>query len=200
MKNLETTKNHLKILIDLWTTRQIGNTTLTLEGAKNYTREFGFIGNTKGHAKDILEMSGSSNGLPLSLETVVKNSQGKAPMPVIIDHYVMAQLLECALHHLLNSVPSVEVQNTIEKESNRRISIVSAQYDAIIDKLTTLAEKYQTRCHRIERLSLDLVILNFWEFKERKRLKREILKVMAESMQDPLIGELFDDLKKLVNS
>lgn len=200
MKNLETTKNHLKILIDLWTTRQIGNTTLTLEGAKNYNREFGFIGNTKGHAKDILEMSGSSNGLPLSLETVVKNSQGKAPMPVIIDHYVMAQLLECALHHLLNSVPSVEVQNTIEKESNRRISIVSAQYDAIIDKLTTLAEKYQTRCHRIERLSLDLVILNFWEFKERKRLKREILKVMAESMQDPLIGELFDDLKKLVNS
>lgn len=200
MKNLETTKNHLKILIDLWTTRQIGNTTLTLEGAKNYTREFGFIGNTKGHAKDILEMSGNPNGLPLSLETAIKNSQGKAPMPVIIDHYVMAQLLECALHHLLNSVPSVEVQNTIEKESSRRISIVSAQYDAIIDKLTTLAEKYQTRCHRIERLSLDLVILNFWEFKERKRLKREILKVMAESMQDPLIGELFDDLKKLVNS
>ena len=199
MKNLEKTKNQIRALLDAWSVRNIGNTTLMMEGVKNYDRDFMLVGVTKGHASDILRENKSKNIKTTSLD-ILHDNISVSHIPVVVDHAAMSQLLESALHHLLNSVPLIEVNNQIEKESARRISRISDQYDAIIDKLTTLAEKYQTRCHRIERLSLDLVILNFWEFKEKRRLKREILKVMAESMQDPLISELFEDLKKLVNN
>jgi hypothetical protein len=195
MKTLDKTKNILNNLLLLWGTRQIGNTTLAREGTKNYDREFGLISHTKGFAQDILSVS-SGKGKPYSIDHLEAIIGEK--MPIIVDHAAMVNVLKDVLHHLNNSMPIDQVHQEIERESTRKVNLVTDKYVSVIDKLTRLTEIYQERSHKVERLFLDLTILHWWQFKEKKKLRKQIIDIIMESNSNELIPELFQGLEDLM--
>jgi hypothetical protein len=196
MRTLDKTVNTLKTLLAFWKTRQVGNTTLMKEGLKNYNRDFALVSHTKGFAKEILETGCSDKGKPFSMDDLQTLIGSK--IPVAVDHAVMVGLLEDTLHHIINSVPIDKHNKEIESESRRRVEVVTRKYVSIVDKLTRLAEIYQERSHKVERLFLDLSILHWWEIRERKRIKKEIIDVIIQSNNDELIPELFKGLEDLI--
>lgn len=195
MKSLDKTKNILENLLLHWGTRQIGNTTLIKEGTKNYDREFGLISHTKGFAQDILSTT-PGKGKPYSIDNLDLLKGQK--MPIVVDHAAMVNVLKDTLHHLNNSMPIDQVNLEIERESTRKVNLVSDKYVSIIDKLTRLTEIYQERSHKVERLFLDLSILNWWQISERKKIKKQIIDTIMQSNHNELIPELFQGLEDLM--
>jgi hypothetical protein len=195
MKTLDKTKNILENLSMLWGTRQIGNTTLIKEGTKNYDREFGLIGYSKDSASDILSTS-PGKGKPYSIDNL-DSLKGKK-MPIVVDHTAMVNVLKYALYHLNNSMPMEKVHQEIERESTRRVNVVSDKYVSVIDKLTRLTEIYQERSHKVERLFLDSSILHWWQISERKKIKKQIIDTIMQSNQNELIPELFQGLEDIM--
>lgn len=195
MKTLDKTKHILENLSMLWGTRQIGNTTLTKEGTKNYDREFGLVSHTKGFAQDILSTS-PGKGKPYSIDNLDLLKGEK--MPIVVDHAAMVNVLRDTLHHLNNSMPIAQVHEEVEKESRRRVNLVVEKYVSVIDKLTRLTEIYQERSHKVERLFLDLSILHWWQISERKKIKKEIIDTIMQSNHNELIPELFQGLEDIM--
>lgn len=195
MKTLDKTKHILENLSMLWGTRQIGNTTLTKEGTKNYDREFGLVSHTKGFAQDILSTS-PGKGKPYSIDNLDLLKGEK--MPIVVDHAAMVNVLRDTLHHLNNSMPIAQVHEEVEKESRRRVNLVVDKYVSVIDKLTRLTEIYQERSHKVERLFLDLSILHWWQISERKKIKKEIIDTIMQSNHNELIPELFQGLEDIM--
>jgi len=195
MKTLDKTKHILENLSMLWGTRQIGNTTLTKEGTKNYDREFALVSHTKGFAQDILSTS-PGKGKPYSIDNLDLLKGEK--MPIVVDHAAMVNVLRDTLHHLNNSMPIDQVHEEVEKESRRRVNLVVDKYVSVIDKLTRLTEIYQERSHKVERLFLDLSILHWWQISERKKIKKEIIDTIMQSNHNELIPELFQGLEDIM--
>jgi hypothetical protein len=195
MKTLDKTKHILENLSMLWGTRQIGNTTLTKEGTKNYDREFGLVSHTKGFAQDILSTS-PGKGKPYSIDNLDLLKGEK--MPIVVDHAAMVNVLRDTLHHLNNSMPIAQVHEEVEKESRRRVNLVVDKYVSVIDKLTRLTEIYQERSHKVERLFLDLSILHWWQISERKKIKKQIIDTIMQSNHNELIPELFQGLEDIM--
>lgn len=195
MKTLDKTKHILENLSMLWGTRQIGNTTLTKEGTKNYDREFALVSHTKGFAQDILSTS-PGKGKPYSIDNLDLLKGEK--MPIVVDHAAMVNVLRDTLHHLNNSMPIAQVHEEVEKESRRRVNLVVDKYVSVIDKLTRLTEIYQERSHKVERLFLDLSILHWWQISERKKIKKEIIDTIMQSNHNELIPELFQGLEDIM--
>lgn len=195
MKTLDKTKHILENLSMLWGTRQIGNTTLTKEGTKNYDREFGLVSHTKGFAQDILSTS-PGKGKPYSIDNLDLLKGEK--MPIVVDHAAMVNVIRDTLHHLNNSMPIAQVHEEIEKESRRRVNLVVDKYVSVIDKLTRLTEIYQERSHKVERLFLDLSILHWWQISERKKIKKQIIDTIMQSNHNELIPELFQGLEDIM--
>ena len=196
MRTLDKTVNILENILALWGIRQVGNTTLMKEGLKNYNRDFALVSHTKGFADEILMSGCSDKGKPASIDNLQTLVGSK--MPVAVDHTVMVGLLKDTLHHLNNSVPIDKHNQEIEIQSRRRVEAVTQKYVSIVDKLTRLTEIYQERSHKVERLFLDLSILHWWEIRERKRIKKEIIDVIMQSNNDELIPELFKGLEDLI--
>lgn len=196
MRTLEKTVSILQNLLLHWEDRQVGNTTLMKEGLKNYNRDFALVSHTKGFAEEILKSGCSDKGKPASmdhLETLIG-----AKIPVAVDHAVMVGLLKDTLHHINNSIPIDKHNHEVETQSRRRVEAATEKYVGVIDKLTRLTEIYQERSHKVERLSLDLTILHWWQFKERKNIKKQIIDIVMESNTNELITELFKGLEDLM--
>ena len=196
MRTLDKTVNILENLLALWGHRQIGNTTLMKEGLKNYNRDFALVSHTRVFAQEILESGCSNKGKPVSMDQLQTLIGLK--IPVAVDHASMVGLLKETLHHLRNSVPIYIHNHEIETESHRRVQAVTEKYVSVIDKLTRLTEIYQERSHKVERLFLDLIILHWWQFKEKKKLRKQIIDIIMESNGNELIPELFQGLEDLM--
>jgi hypothetical protein len=66
--------------------------------------------------------------------------------------------------------------------------------DKVTNALMTLAEKYQDRTQRMEKLALELCDCRWWEFSRRANAKRQILAEIDKVIKEDFIRKNFTDL------
>ncbi len=165
----EFTAKKLVELILLLNDRQVGNTTLMRKGTDNYDRKFAIVAKTQDNAKDLTE---NKNALFFSLGNLNDLNKGYH-LPIAIDHTALSALVSQAVDYILSSYS--------EEDLNERV-----------DPVMKLAELYQERCHKIERLSTDYAFCPWWMFGKRIKLRNKIKEhIKFEDSEDSEISKLF---------
>lgn len=185
MKNKITEK--LRDVIYILSRRQVGNTTLERKGIENYDRAFWFVGWKTSHAKEVLETSGSKFGKPVSIETI-KNVYG-SKLPIMLDHVVIQQLLE-------------ECAKTIEKQDSLiddQVKLISS-LRGTLQRLMTVTENYQDRCHDIEALCLEFITCSTWQFSKKASIRKQMLMKIEAVYKDRAFEKEWHDLFSYVAS
>lgn len=88
----EVYKPNYQLLEYFLKTRGVGHTTLSIEGAKSYDKPFYIVGLNLSHAKNLESLIKNKNGIPVSIDLLIKSSFGNY-LPIFIDNGVLIHIL-----------------------------------------------------------------------------------------------------------
>lgn len=171
-------------LIELITkSRGTGNTTLQMNGVVNYNRPFLIVSQNRSHALTLTKLSGNEMAKAASIKDILESSRGQK-LPFVLDHQVVFNVLTGMI-------------GLYNKEFARTSALVESIYEATsaIEKMTEISDIYQNQSHTIERLSLELIECEWWEFKKKSKIKDQIRDQWSNNRDDSdKILSLLNDL------
>jgi hypothetical protein len=147
-----------------------GNTDLILDGAKKYPKRFALISLSAKEAIRVSKLSGNENMKPQSIH-ILKPGELSA-MPIIFD--------TSAIDHLLEETLDI-LEGVIDRKEAREVT----------DSLMKCCEDYQDRCHKVERLIMDIRVTKWWEFKKRNKLNKKLYEMIDNNISHSPIEYLF---------
>jgi hypothetical protein len=157
--------------------RQVGHTTLMKKGVENYDREFGVIAHNKNSAESIIKDAKSEFGKSFSIQNL--GSARGLSMPFVIDNYALGQLIDETILVMEDSLTYEEIKK-------------------LTAPIMEMCEIYQERSHRLEILLMDHIKCNWWNFRAKVNLEKEILKAITEANQDSRLDEIFKKFEQKV--
>lgn len=192
MDTREKVLENLKFLLSVFGQRQVGHTTLLLNGTKNYDRSFGVISHKMDFSNEILNMSNNSLGKAFSINNLSALAGHK--IPVIMDNAAWSRILEEVITALENSIDDEVVTEMIKKERET----VSKSFSTVISGLMEITEIYQERTHTTESLLMEYLLCRPWQFSKKSKLKDQILEQVTRANSDKRIPELFKSLSQFI--
>jgi hypothetical protein len=141
-------KEKLTFLIDVFSRRQVGNTTLLKTGINNYDKPFNVVSHSLHYSKELIGDSKFGNPLAFSKTGSAIGSKN----PVIIDHHLLGLIASESLDEIQ------KLEDRVEKSSD------------FMNRIMVMSERYQKRCHNIEDIALELWLCPWWNFGLKRKL------------------------------
>jgi hypothetical protein len=136
---------HLQLYAYINEVRGKGKTSLLKQGIDNYDKSFLLLTVNQSMAKDLTKNKKCKIVTLNSIERLIGSDK-----PIIIDQEAIAKL-------------SFETAKVLRNQSE------------MLDHLMSLSEQYQTAYHEYVRITLEYLDTEWWQFRKRSRLTKELL-------------------------
>jgi hypothetical protein len=192
MSGKEKVLENLKFLLSVFGQRQVGHTTLLLNGTKNYDRSFGVISHKMDFSNEILNMSNNPLGKAFSINNL--SALAGYRIPVTMDNAAWSRILNEVIHVIENSTDNSIFHETIKKEREE----VAKSFSEIIAGLMEISQIYQERTHITESLILDYLLCKPWQFFKGRKIRKQIIEQISKSNKEKRIPEIFKSLNEFI--
>lgn len=171
----------VRMLILALTRRNVGNTTLMVDGTKNYNRPFNLIVDKADQGYDILNRSNGNSNLKIAtiedgLQQVLNSSR-----PIAIDHSTLAKVL---------TELTDDYSATLQK-----LSLSTDQ----LNQLFKVCILYQQRAIKFDELLMERFECKWWEFMRKSMIMIELAEIVGGSDNERQIETEFTKLKQILD-
>ena len=171
----------VRMLILALTRRNVGNTTLMVDGTKNYNRPFNLIVDKADQGYDILNRSNGNSNLKIAtiedgLQQVLNSSR-----PIAIDHSTLAKVL---------TELTDDYSATLQK-----LSLSTDQ----LNQLFKVCILYQQRAIKFDELLMERFECKWWEFMRKSMIMIELAEIVGGSDNERQIETEFTQLKQILD-